>query len=534
MMARNPRDPVARESDRLIPPEEQPPRQILGQFVSMRTLAAALRRRRRFWVSLALVGLILGVASTVLLPSKYSATSDLLMQHNPADDPTLDMANDVALLQSYVVAAGVVDTLKLPETAQTFLGQYQGVALSDGILQVTVSAPTSAEAVARTAALDTVFLDKRAQLFTAENTATVSALQSDAATVSTQADRLEYEISKAEAAGASASSSTMVDLSNTAADDLAAAGQYDQDILTDNNLTASINSSHPLGPPAALHSSKVKKLIADPGTGLVAGLAVGCGLVAFEALAFERLRRRDDIARVLGAPVDIAVPPVARPRLARIARLRRSLERPVRSVRLMVGSLRSLLASAPSPGLAIVSIDSLEAASLSVAALARSLAAEGRQVTLLDLSHERLLCQLLGLEEPGTKVVFVGTEAPVTLVWQEEADIAFGNSGSRRAQARRTADRWETEVVLALVTLDPAYGARHLIGQVTDAVAVVSVGRSKEARVQSVAEMLEAAGIILRTAIVVGSDVDDDSLGSIPAPAQPTLSSAPTSVELAD
>jgi hypothetical protein len=399
-------------------------------------------------------------------------------------------------------------------------------------LQVTVSAPTAAEALARVTVLDTVFLAKRAQIFTSENEATVAALQSDAAIESTQADKLTAEISTDEAAGAPASSSAMVNLSNTAAGDLAAAGQYSTDILTDNNLTASINASKVLPSPEALHSSKLKKLIADPGTGLVAGLAIGCGLVAFEALAFERLRRRDDIARVLGAPVDIAVPPITRPRLARVARLRRSLERSMRPVRLMVGSLRSLLASAPSPGLAVVSIDSLEAASLAVAALARSLATEGRQVTLLDLSNERLLCQLFGLEEPGTKVVFEGTEAPVTLVWQEEADIAFA-SASRRGQARRAADRWETEVVLALVTLDPAYGARHLIGQVTDAVAVVSVGRSKEAKVQSVAEMLEAAGIILRSAIVVGIDVDDDTLGRVPTP-QPSLSSAPTSVELAD
>lgn len=517
MMARNPRDSAPDDADRLYPQEAQPSRQVLGQYVSLRSLTAALHRRRRFWVTLALVGFIIGVATTVVLPSKYSATSELELQHNPADNPALDMANDVALLQSYVVAAGVVDELKLTESPQTFQGQYQGVALTDAILQVTVSAPTSAEAVARVNTLDAVFLAKRSQLFTAENAAAVASLRNDAAIQTNAASKLTQEIIKAEDAGASSSSIEMQALSTEANGDITAAGQYDQDILNDNNLTAAINSNRLLYAGAPVHSSRLKKLLIDPGTGLIAGLAVGCGLVAFEALAFERLRRRDDIARALGAPVDIAVPSVARPRLVRVARLRQSLEHPGRPVRLIVASLRNLLASAPSPGLAIVSIDSMEAASLSVAALARSLAADGRQVTLLDLSRERLLCQLLGLREPGTKVVFEGTEPPVTLVWQEEADIAFGNGGSRRALARKATDRWETEVVLALVTLDPAYGARHLIGQVTDAVAVVSVGRSKEARVRSVAEMLDAAGIILRSAVVVGADLDDDTLGRVVA-----------------
>ena len=41
--------------------------------------------------------------------------------------------------------------------------------------------------------------------------------------------------------------------------------------------------------------------------GLIAGLVLGLGIVVIRALLSDRLYRRDDVARALGAPVKLSV-----------------------------------------------------------------------------------------------------------------------------------------------------------------------------------------------------------------------------------
>ncbi len=465
----------------------------MGQFVRVSSLATGLRRRHRFWLTLGVVGLLLGLAAVFLLPKSYQASTTLELVHNPADDPTLDMQNDVALLETPTVAQSVVKDLKLPETAQTFLGQYQGVAVSDEILRVTVSAPSLSEAILRANELDGAFLQARSSLLTNQNAAVSHALDLEVAGLQAEDTTLTNEI---QAAGGPTSAG--------AASLVAQRGELQTQInglrgaiITNNQAVATIvNSSIVLDRATSLHSSKAKKIIADGGSGLVAGLALGCGIVIFEALVFERLRRRDDIAAVLNAPVDVAVPSIRRPpRLARIKVIRWWLHHPPASLRPMVDSLRRQLEASPSPGrLAVVEVDSVCAGTLAIAALARSLAIEGTQVRILDLSAERLLGQVIGRRQSGVEVV---------------SDGAIKRGWKAPGQATNVA-----EVSLALVTLDPAIGARHVAGHMSDAVVVVTVGRSRESRARSVAMMLEAAGITLRCAVVVGTDPDDESLGS--------------------
>ena len=53
---------------------------------------------------MAVAGLLVGMSLHEVIPRKYTAQTTLLLVHNPNDDPTRDMATDVALLQSEAVA----------------------------------------------------------------------------------------------------------------------------------------------------------------------------------------------------------------------------------------------------------------------------------------------------------------------------------------------------------------------------------------------------------------------------------------------
>ena len=56
-----------------------------------------------------------------------------------------------------------------------------------------------------------------------------------------------------------------------------------------------------------LAHSRLKPLVLDAAVGLVVGLVLGMGIVVVRALVSDRLRRRDDVAQALGAPVKLSV-----------------------------------------------------------------------------------------------------------------------------------------------------------------------------------------------------------------------------------
>jgi hypothetical protein len=67
--------------------------------------------------------------------------------------------------------------------------------------------------------------------------------------------------------------------------------------------------------------------------------------------------------------------------------------------------------------------------------------------------------------------------------------------------------------MLTLATLDPALGGDHLATWASEAVVVVTAGRSRAERVHSVGEMIRLAGTRLDSAILLGADRSDASLG---------------------
>jgi hypothetical protein len=76
--------------------------------------------------------------------------------------------------------------------------------------------------------------------------------------------------------------------------------------------------------------------------------------------------------------------------------------------------------------------------------------------------------------------------------------------------------RTSADVVLALVVLDPAVGAEHVARWCRSAVAVLRTGRTSATRARATGELLRAAGIDLRSAVLMGADATDDSVGTVP------------------
>ena len=69
------------------------------------------------------------------------------------------------------------------------------------------------------------------------------------------------------------------------------------------------------------------------------------------------------------------------------------------------------------------------------------------------------------------------------------------------------------DLLLTLVPLDPSLGGDHLVTWATGAVAMVTAGQSTETRIHAVGEMIRLAGLPLISAVLVGADKTDESLG---------------------
>jgi hypothetical protein len=269
---------------------------------------------------------------------------------------------------------------------------------------------------------------------------------------------------------------------------------------------------------APINKSRKKRLLLYVGGGLLAGLALGLGIVVVRALVSDRLRRRDDVARVLGAPVRLSVGKV---RLSRWRPGQRGLaaaQSP--EVRRIVAHLGS--AVPPSSGgpasLAVVPVDDVQAPAVCLMSLAVSCAQQGMQVVVADLCRGAPAARLLGITDPGVQAASVQDVHLVVALPEPDDVVPVGplHHGSRRPQASQplaAAACASADLLLTLAALDPSLGGEHLATWATAAVAVVTAGESSAARIHAVGEMIRLAGTPLVSAVLVGADKTDESLG---------------------
>ena len=160
-------------------------------------------------------------------------------------------------------------------------------------------------------------------------------------------------------------------------------------------LTAALKNSQVLSVTPIPYPKK-RTLVTYVAVGLIMGLAVGLGIVILRALVSDRLRRRDDVAYALDAPVKLSVRTLrAHRRLVpwpgRAAKRNRDMRR-------VVAHLHSAVPrkTQGAQGLAIVAVDNAPVVAQAVMELATSYAGSGTQVVTADLSSGAHLAHLAG------------------------------------------------------------------------------------------------------------------------------------------
>ena len=501
--------------------EERPAADLNGGLASLGFIAAALGRKKRVWCGTAVLGLLIGTGLYVKYPPAYHAATTVLLAYSPDVSPEVQVENEASMAASEPVASRVVQELKLPQTVASFQASYTVTEVTPNVLTIDVGARYYKGALERATALATAFLEYRASYALAQEQAqaalldqqynaakkALAALQAQEGQLPTplpKADKAEYDGLETEI--------TQQDeiLSYVTTANLAAK-------TTANNI---VTDSYVLDPAMPVKRSKIK----GPGLyftgGLVGGLLIGVAGVVITALMSRRLRRRDDVAAALGAPVRLSVGRLRARRLP-LPRPRQAAKRKV-DMRRVVTYLRGAVpgTSRGPASLAVVAVDDAQVVAQAFASLAASYAAEGKQVVAADLSAGAHLACLLRISDPGLHAVRQNGANLVLFVPQPE-DIApvgpmpGGAFPAVPAQAPPALVNAcsSANLLLTFATLDPALGGDHLRTWATNAVAVVTAGESTAEKVYSVGEMIRLAGTRLDSGVLLGADDTDESLG---------------------
>jgi hypothetical protein len=133
-------------------------------LVSVGFIRAALRRSARFWRGMAVIGLLAGAGLYLASPATYQASTTLLLTVGPESQAGEAILNDQTMAQGHEVAGLAVHDLGLRQSAGSFLGSYKATPLTDRVLLITASAPSSNEAVRRANVLAQAFLTYRADV----------------------------------------------------------------------------------------------------------------------------------------------------------------------------------------------------------------------------------------------------------------------------------------------------------------------------------------------------------------------------------
>jgi capsular polysaccharide biosynthesis protein len=512
--------------------EERSAADLTGGLVNFGFFTAALRRSAWVWCLTAVLGLLIGSALYVKFPPAYHATTTVLLVDGADQNPAIQVQTDMSMAQSQTVAGRVVQELRLPQSVASLQAAYTVTPVTDTVLTFNVGAPSSADAVQRASALAAAFLAYRAQYAQIQQQQLLAQLDQQYNAAKQRLTSIDAQISQIPVEGATSAQKAEFENLQEQQDQQRQIEQYvtATESAAKTNTNSMMTGSLVLNTATALPRSHIKGPALYVVGGLFGGLAVGMGGVVIAALLSIRLRRRDDIAAAMQAPVRLSVGPLRAPRwglrLPRKARKRRlDMKRVVAYLR------RAVPGSSRGPAsLAIVAVDDAKVVAQVVLSLAVSQAGENKKTVVADLSSGAHLARLMGIQNPGINPVSQnGANLLAVLPARDEVapvgPVPFGASPAVPAQpdeALATACS-SADLLLILATIDPAFDADYLGTWATNAVAVVTAGQSSAERVHGVAEMIRLAGIRLDSVVLIGADKSDESLGVTDAADQPAL-----------
>ncbi|MFE9284946.1 Wzz/FepE/Etk N-terminal domain-containing protein [Streptomyces olivaceus] len=276
-------------------------------MVDLHALVVAVRRRRRLWCSLALLGLLAGAAVAVLLPPSPAAVAKVLVAHKddqPNDTGTL-IRTDVELLGTTRIAGQALRALGSAEEPEEFMRDYRGTGLTNNLLRIDVTGGSDAEAVARAGALADAFVADHVRRMRQSAEAEADALLD-------QRDRMRDELAEVNEAIGDRSPDAEDPKASASIESLfARRAELDSRIAEFDQRSAEARTGTPavvagtqiVDAPHAVRHSPVRAAATDAGIGLALGLVLGLALAAVGSVVADRPVLRRDVAAHLGASV---------------------------------------------------------------------------------------------------------------------------------------------------------------------------------------------------------------------------------------
>ncbi|MEU5607211.1 Wzz/FepE/Etk N-terminal domain-containing protein [Streptomyces sparsogenes] len=373
-------------------------------LVDLRSLVVAVRRRRRLWCSLGLLGLLIGAAVAVVLPPPPTAVTKLLVAHQedqPNDMGTL-IRTDVELLGTTRIADRALRILKSPENAEDFMRDYRGTGLTNNLLQITVTADSDAKAKARARALADAFIADHVRRMREAAKAESDALLAQRDRMRSELAKVNQEIGDRSPESDPKTSASMESLFARRAELGSRIADLDQRAeearLGTPRLVA---GTQIVDAPRVVRYSLPRAAATDAAIGLALGLFLGLALAAVGSVVADRPLLRRDIAANLGASV-IAELPAPR-RAAGPWRRRRSRAAGERLTTTLARTVRG--AAEP---VSLLELGCARSTSVIALSVARALAEEGPVVVVDGLPGP----QLAGSpRKPGDPTVVSGESA---------------------------------------------------------------------------------------------------------------------------
>jgi capsular polysaccharide biosynthesis protein len=479
-------------------------------LIDLSVIKAALRRRRRLWLATGAAGLLLGAALSFLVPAKYDAVTDLYLVQPTGSDPAGAIVNDMSLLQTRAVAQRAIDALHLKVSAGSFVTTYTGTALSDVIVSVKLTASSSRDAVAYDNAVASAFLGLRAYELTYQTNLLASYVDTQVAALQGDINQLTSSINALSVGPATTQSSNQLtqlvsERSNDSGQIGTLQGGIQQDLVNERTV---IEGSKVLDTAELLKTSAKKAAVEDALSGVIGGLAAGMAVIILGAIISDRPRRRADVAAVLGSPVALSVGRYRAPRWQRRWRAHRRVTKPSAEMRLIERNLRAAMGDVRGTSLAIVNVEAPYLAALSTAVLARSFASEGKRVLVVDTAEGRPLASLFGVRGKQRR----GAPSKVEIGGQSMTMVSLPDDLNWDPSAELLG---AADVVLVVGSVDPAVGASYLASWARSSVVMLTAGKASATRVTACGQMLRDAGVPVRSAILIGADRDDETVGSV-------------------
>nr|WP_180218790.1 Wzz/FepE/Etk N-terminal domain-containing protein [Streptomyces albus] len=441
-------------------------------MLDLRALVVAVRRRRRLWCAMALLGLLAGAAVAVLLPPPPTAVTKVLVTHKedqPNDTGTL-IRTDVALLGTTRIAGKALRSLGSTEEPEDFMADYRGTGLTNNLLQIEVTGGSDAQAVARARALADAFVADHVRRMRQTAKAEAKALLD-------QRDRMRDELTEVNKAISGRSPGRGPEASAGVESLFARRAELTSRIADFDQRAADARTGAPelvagtqiVDAPRAVRHSLARTAVTDAAIGCVLGLVLGLAVAAVGAVVADRPVLRREVAADLGASV--------------IAELRRAPRRTAgpwrhRRARVAHERLTATLARTVrgcADGVSLLELGCARTTGVLALRLAEALAQDGPVVVVDGLPGPRLAGlsrqpegpDVVGVEQAGTvaspvRRIGVGSVAPGT-AWTDlrylgSRTVLVVRAGSGSAAwlhtvARQLAD--QNIAVLGVVLVDP-------------------------------------------------------------------------------